>query len=667
MAVTVSTHTLTQVSQDIANNQSVVRYLVKITTSGQSHNDNNITTTYYIDGVKYTKTHKLPLNSTTTVADKTVTIQHSSDGTRSVSANFSTPTQISAGTMTGSKTLTLQTIPRASQITVNDANIGSSTNIVINKATDVFTTTLWYKTDSDNDWIKIVDKTSNQVYGWTVPTSFYSKIPNNKTLVCYFKADTYNDDTYIGTSSNVSATFTATGNPIINSSSAEDVNSTTTAQTGDSSKMILYVSDVRITINASGQNSASISSIKVNNSSVSNGEITFYGATTNVFNIEVIDSRGYSTYQTLTMTSVNYVNLTLNATIKRNQPTDGKVNISYNGNYYNGSFGNNNNSLTVQYRYVEKGQDINQAQWQSLSPTISGNSYSQSNYQISGFDYQKQYDFQIRAYDLIKTVQINGLSVSKGQPVYWWDDDGFHINGNFDTSDMATNNTTDTWVPVWNNGKLEHRVIDKDINQALLYKNISNYNANEIYDTNIASIRDGANLPSTSQYGVLLNMPYRQQKNNSIPDFSAQIFLPNGDDGTTANNMYFRTSVSNSWNSWQEVAKKSEIPIVSTGSGIVTRTGGANLESSTWRKFGNVVQLTIVIRSTSSTNAGNNCFTGVINDSTFIPKIPINSSTYSGSTGVNCYIDENGNIYFRVINNTYNANVESTAGFTYVI
>ena len=73
MAVTVSTHSLTQVSQDIANNQSIVRYLVKITTSGQSHNDNNITTTYYIDGVRYTKTHKVLANTTTTVVDKSVT------------------------------------------------------------------------------------------------------------------------------------------------------------------------------------------------------------------------------------------------------------------------------------------------------------------------------------------------------------------------------------------------------------------------------------------------------------------------------------------------------------------------------------------------------------------------------------------------------------------
>ena len=132
----------------------------------------------------------------------------------------------------------------------------------------------------------------------------------------------------------------------------------------------------------------------------------------------------------------------------------------------------------------------------------------------------------------------------------------------------------------------------------------------------------------------------------------------------TDNRFTYSPSGNNVWESWLHTVVCLQ---TTTGTGIVTRTGGANLESSTWRRFGNVVQLTIVIKSTSSTNAGSNCFTGVINDSTFIPKIPINSSTYNGSTGVNCYIDENGNIYFRVINNTYNANVESTVGFTYVI
>ena len=107
MAVLVDTHTLTEESYDIASNTSTVRYLLKLKTTEGSYNVNNITTTYYIDGVKYTVTHKLPYRTTTTVIDKTVTISHNSDGTRSVTASYSVPTNISAGTMTGSKTTQL--------------------------------------------------------------------------------------------------------------------------------------------------------------------------------------------------------------------------------------------------------------------------------------------------------------------------------------------------------------------------------------------------------------------------------------------------------------------------------------------------------------------------------------------------------------------------------
>lgn len=435
MSVIVKTHTLTPVGEpDIALNESQARYLVKLQTTGNSHNDNNIPTTYYIDGVRYTKTHKLPLNSTTTVVDKTVTITHNPDGTRTVNASFSTPTGISAGTITGSKSLTLPTIPRASEITVNDANIGSSTNIVINKASDNFKTTIYYKANGQDDFTKIVDKTSNQVYGWTVPTSFYALIPSSKTITCQFYAETYNEDTLIGTSSTITATFTAIGDPIINNSSAVDTNATTIALTGDNTKMVRYASNVQVSVSASGQNSATISTITVNGANVTlsgtdpkTGTIILNSVNSNTFTMIVTDSRGYTKTQTLTMDMVDYVPLTINATIKRNQPTDNKVNINFSGNYFNDTFGDENNTLSVQYRYKESTSST-WGNWTNLTATLSGNTYSGTE-QISNINYQNIYNFEIRALDEINTKTITGITISKGEPVYWWDDETFNVNG----------------------------------------------------------------------------------------------------------------------------------------------------------------------------------------------------------------------------------------------
>lgn len=151
-AVSTTTNSLYELSYDIASNSSQVRYLVQLTTTGASYNNNNITTTYYIDGVQYTNTHTLPKTKTTTIVDHTVTIYHNSDGTRSVGASFSCPTKISAGTVSGSTSATLTTIPRYANITTFNSWGLDETQIRVN----------WYA-DAACDWVQF----SLNGGGWT--------------------------------------------------------------------------------------------------------------------------------------------------------------------------------------------------------------------------------------------------------------------------------------------------------------------------------------------------------------------------------------------------------------------------------------------------------------------------------------------------------------------
>lgn len=92
----------------------------------------------------------------------------------------------------------------------------------------------------------------------------------------------------------------------------------------------------------------------------------------------------------------------------------------------------------------------------------------------------------------------------------------------------------------------------------LTLSNKSGYNCNQLYDGKIWLVGSGSNCPSGSQYGALFMMPYRQASGNSKPDFGAQLFLPNGDDATKPNSMFYRTSLANSWNPWKEVAIEGE-------------------------------------------------------------------------------------------------------------
>lgn len=81
----------------------------------------------------------------------------------------------------------------------------------------------------------------------------------------------------------------------------------------------------------------------------------------------------------------------------------------------------------------------------------------------------------------------------------------------------------------------------------------SAYNCNTCYDEGVYLIANGSNCPSGSQYGSLFVMPYRKPTGNTKPDFCIQIFLPNGDDSASPNKMFYRTSLADSWNSWQSI------------------------------------------------------------------------------------------------------------------
>ena len=561
------------------NETQKITFTVK-RTSGTTYWQDNKTLTFTLkyynnDGTQTTLTQSVQFNfpSGSVGASKSTsvnfTVPHKTDGTQSITYDASITTGTSAGTLHPTGSATLETIPRASSITVNDANIGSSTNIVINKASASFTTTLYYKASGQNSFTKIVDKTANQVYGWTVPTSFYALIPNAKTITCQFYAETYSSNTLIGTSSTVTATFTATGNPTISSSSATDTNLTTIALTGNSANMVKYTSNVQISVTASGQNSATISSITVNgyNTTLSGtnpktGTITFNGATTNSFEIKVNDSRSYQTTTTKTMTMINYVPLTINATVKRNTPTDGKVNININGNYYNGSFGSQNNTLTVEYRYKESTSST-WGNWTVLTTTLSGNTYSGTT-QLSGLTYTNIYNFELRATDKTGTKSITGITVSKGQPVYWWNENGFYtisklflgVNGMEDynaagfTHDQygnwkhKRNTSSDTWSIANNSGTNKFTVYpetgDLKLAGKIMVGNFfNNVNANDYIDFGIYYLGTGcSNVPTNWFYLI----PIRASTSNS----SDLIQL-----GFDANcNMYIRFRNGSTWGNW---------------------------------------------------------------------------------------------------------------------
>ena len=115
--------TVTEVpnSANIADNTSQVKIVWTSTQSGESWNGYTRTANYWVSinggaETKYSVSYTLPQNSTKTILSKTITVPHKGDGSGTVKVRTWMDTDISAGVVELSKTLTLTTIPRASTI-----------------------------------------------------------------------------------------------------------------------------------------------------------------------------------------------------------------------------------------------------------------------------------------------------------------------------------------------------------------------------------------------------------------------------------------------------------------------------------------------------------------------------------------------------------------------
>ena len=144
-------------SQDIANNTSNVTVELRLVVTN-GYIGNYQATNWSISG-DLSASGNIGSGShySKTLGSAIGNITHSSDGSKSVSFSgaFQPTAWGSSYYLSVSGSAELPTIPRASSISVPDANIGASTNIAINKASNNFTTTLSYKATEQNSWTTI--------------------------------------------------------------------------------------------------------------------------------------------------------------------------------------------------------------------------------------------------------------------------------------------------------------------------------------------------------------------------------------------------------------------------------------------------------------------------------------------------------------------------------
>lgn len=440
MAVTQNL-TLTQVSQSIANNTSKVRMVWTSTQTGSSHNDFTRTGYWAFNGGGGEVSYTLPANQTVTIFDQTFTVYHNADGTKTVSGSTWCNTGISAGEVSLEKNLTLTTIPRASTATINQAVIGYPSTITINRASSNFTHTL--SMTYNGLTTTIATKTTAAQLEWTIPTTYYAKMSSpmgTATLTC----QTISGNTTIGTKeTSFTLNLDAGSRPTLNPSLSQ-TDATIKNLTGNSTTIVKGMGSLSVTSGAAAKNGATIisQSVKcgqtiVQLSSSGTGTISTPQVQNLIFTVN--DSRGLTQQQMITAKFVDYIKPT--CVLEATAPTTaGDATVSIKGDYFNGSFGSSNNSLTIKYRY--KTNSGSYGSWQIVSPTIKNNAYT-VNVNISGLSYENTYTFQAQAADKLITVSSSEVSQT-AKPVFDWSKVDFNFNVPVSVLDPTENNNPAT-------------------------------------------------------------------------------------------------------------------------------------------------------------------------------------------------------------------------------
>jgi hypothetical protein len=192
-------------TQDVTNNQSTITakiYLVNDYSLQISARTANYIT---IDGTKQSySSAAISTTGTHLLNTVTQTVSHNSDGSKSLDlyCYFSIAATLSGtyySSITASASITLDSIPRASSVSMATGTMGSASTITITRASSAFTHTLSYTFGSYS--ATIVTQTSDTSVSWTPPLILANQVPKATSGTGTLTCTTYNGSTTIGSKS----------------------------------------------------------------------------------------------------------------------------------------------------------------------------------------------------------------------------------------------------------------------------------------------------------------------------------------------------------------------------------------------------------------------------------------------------------------------------------
>ena len=484
MAVS-SNISITQNSQNIANNKSNITVRVQVTTTGESYNGYSKPGTCTINGTSYNFSHNIPYQATTTIFEKTLDVEHDSNGEKTVYASFSFQTGISAGTITGSTSKKLTTIPRTSEVSLNkkNFNIGETITIYTNRKSASFTHTAVIKFNGQTVRTQTGIDAS---YSWNT-NELFAKIPNQNQANGTVELTTYSGGTRIGTSAVNFTGYVVNSDPVFNNFDCEDTNTVTKTLTGSNQKYIRKYSNLKVTITSANKmttkNSATpkyyniVLGNKIEKLDYSTSEIskTINNMDDNTVTVFAVDSRGNQKDKTKSLDIVEYSATVLQSVkIERKEGVGETVLISLSGKYANINFGAKTNTVkSIQFRKKSK-TETEFGSWVEIKQLITINTengtFSCDSKEITGqtFTLGTEYDIEVQVKDELSS-DTEPVSLNSGKVLLSaLKNTGICVGGIYDEELGGALQLDNKNVIDWINGK-QDKIIQKVLWSGIQY------------------------------------------------------------------------------------------------------------------------------------------------------------------------------------------------------
>lgn len=329
-----------QVSQDKVANTSQVRFQLALLNTTTTFAQYQCNAYIEFEGQRLNwsgSPSMLGWYQTIPLIDQTVTINHDSDGkkTLSFSAQFNGSGGWSPRTLTISGiSLKLTDIPRLSSVSVDAGTIGSPVTININRQSSSFKHTVRYTWANKSGTIASNVDTSTT---WTIPLDFANDIPNSETGTGTIYVDTYSEGTMIGTqSATLIASVPASMKPTFEGVSLSDSNTAAQNVVRNANTFIQTLSNIKVSFNgASGSYGSNITGYHAE--IVGNNQTTdVNGGTLGIMNYNgtitvkasVSDSRGrWSDPRDVSVTVLEYFAPSLSFSVVRTGSTSSTLEV----------------------------------------------------------------------------------------------------------------------------------------------------------------------------------------------------------------------------------------------------------------------------------------------------------------------------------------------------